>query len=107
MNKVKFTKGAWEIKVVEDDKEYIRIRGTSLGRRYKICNVIDTKNHHNKVANWCKWEREEAMANAHLIKAAPKIYKLLEEIAVSMECSHGVDTEEIFRLLEEARGEVN
>lgn len=106
MSEARFTKGVWEVKAIEDDKEYIRIRGTSLGRSFKICNVSDLKNHHNTVAAWCKWEREESMANANLIAAAPKMYKMLEEIAISMECEHGVNTDEIFRLLATARGEI-
>ena len=44
-------------------------------------------------------------SDAHLIAAAPDMYKLLDEIAVSMECFHGVDTNSIYELLAKARGE--
>lgn len=48
----------------------------------------------------------EQAANAALIAAAPEMYKLLESIAVGMECSHGVDTDSIFKLLAKARGDI-
>jgi hypothetical protein len=106
MSEEKFTKGDWEIKAVEDDKEYIRIRGTSLGRRFKICNVLDAKNHHDG-SNWCKLEREEAMANAYLLKSAPKMYKLLMHLVLH-DCINDVSLDtEVHTLLAEARGEIN
>lgn len=37
---MKHTKGPWQILPEECDKPYIRIRGTVLGRRYKIANVV-------------------------------------------------------------------
>jgi hypothetical protein len=45
-------------------------------------------------------------ANAHLIAAAPEMYEMLNNIAISMECEHGVDTNAIFELLAKARGEL-
>ncbi|WP_428614329.1 hypothetical protein [Pseudoalteromonas sp.] len=77
MSETKFTKGPWEILPAEDDKEYLRIRGTALGRRYKIANVIDLKFHHDE-SKWCKLEREESVANANLIACAPDMYEMLE-----------------------------
>lgn len=47
----------------------------------------------------------ERKANAELIAAAPEMYEMLESIAVSVECFHGVDTDSIFKLLAKARGE--
>jgi hypothetical protein len=106
MSEAKFTKGDWEIKPIENDKAYIRIRGTSIGHRFKICNVSDTKNHHDG-SNWCIREREEAMANAHLIKTAPKMYKLLMHL-VSHDCINDASLDkEVHTLLAEARGEIN
>lgn len=35
-----YSKGPWEIKPEEVDKPYIRIRGTRLGGRFKIANVL-------------------------------------------------------------------
>lgn len=79
MSDEKFTKGSWSILPIEEDKEYIRIRGTVPGGRYKIANVSDMKNHHTD-QDWCLSEREESMANAHLIASAPELYKALSEV---------------------------
>ena len=99
MSETKFTKGEWAILPIENDREYIRIRGVVLGGRYKIANVLDLKNHHND-AEWCKIDRAVSMANAHLIAAAPKMYKFLDDLANG----RGVDYP-IEKLLSEARGE--
>lgn len=71
----KFTEGKWKILPEECDRDYIRIRGTALGRRYKICNVL-TPVYENVPSR----EAEETRANAKLIAAAPLMYKALEEI---------------------------
>lgn len=78
--KTKFTKGEWRIFQPEQDKEYIRIRGSELGCRFKIANVIDLKFNHNG-QDWCKIERDESIANAYLIAAAPEMYEILESAA--------------------------
>lgn len=75
----KFTKGEWDILPIEEDKEYIRIRGTVLGGRYKIANITDLKHHHDG-SDWCESERLESKANAHLMAAAPDMYEMLEII---------------------------
>lgn len=54
----KFTKGKWVVLPLEEDKEYIRIRGSVLGGRYKIADVIDLKFHHQPDKQWCMRERE-------------------------------------------------
>ena len=46
-------------------------------------------------------DSESLKANAHLM------YEMLNDIAISMECEHGVDTNAIFELLAKARGEKN
>lgn len=85
MSEVKFTKGEWSILPIEDDKEYIRIRGTVLGCRYKIANVTDLKFHHDG-KDWCLRDRIESAANAQLISRAPNLYHALkrtnEELAL-------------------------
>lgn len=55
----------WELKPEEIDKPYIRIRGTALGRRYKIANVLMPvyKGSH-------EYEIEETRANAAFIVRA-------------------------------------
>jgi len=77
MSETKFTKGEWDVLSIESDKEYIRIRGTAIGGRYKIANVTDLKLHHDG-KEWCLREREESLANAHLIARAPNLYHALK-----------------------------
>ena len=103
MSETKFTKGEWAILPIENNREYIRIRGVVLGGRYKIANVSDLKNHHND-AEWCKIDRAESMANANLIAAAPDMYKLL--IRIQQEGGLSVARHKsISKLLAKARGE--
>lgn len=69
----KHTKGPWIALPEECDKPYIRIRGTILGGRYKVANVITPFYdgiHHR--------EAEETRANARLIAAAPDLLNALE-----------------------------
>ena len=47
-------------------------------------------------------DNSEDYANAALIAAAPEMYDLLEKISIAMECFHGVDTDEINKLLAKA-----
>lgn len=70
----KFTEGPWSILPIEDDKEYIRIRGTVLGGRYKIADVHDLHFVASAEYAWVVAEREESKANAALIAAAPEMY---------------------------------
>lgn len=77
MTQTKFTKGPWVVKPIEDDKEYIRVRGSVLGGKFKIANISDLKDHHYD-HDWCKFDRAESLANAHLIAAAPEMYEALE-----------------------------
>lgn len=113
MSEARFTKGDWVVLPFEDDKEYIRIRGSALGGRYKIANVIDLKDHHNG-SEWCKRERAESMANAQLIKKAPDLYEAVEMASILMgklnkNTKSGNEFSELKshfdRLLAEARGE--
>jgi hypothetical protein len=103
-SETKFTKGDWQLLPLEDDKEYIRIRGTVLGCKYKIADVDDMKHHHSQDKQWCKLEREEAIANAHLIAAAPELYAMLDRYATTLDFD-GYKTDDIKELLAKARGE--
>jgi hypothetical protein len=62
------TPGPWTTLDEECDKPYIRVRGTRLGRRFKIANVLDPiyENVHPS-------EAEETRANARLIASAPDL----------------------------------
>ena len=69
----KHTPGPWRILPEECDKPYIRVRGTVLGARYKVANVITPSYEgvHER-------EAEETRANARLIAAAPELLEALK-----------------------------
>lgn len=77
MSEFKGTPGPWEIKPEEVDKDYIRIRGTLLGGRFKVANVLTPfyEGAHER-------EVKETRANAHLIAAAPELLEALEMLMV-------------------------
>ncbi len=68
MNEPKYTPGPWAVLPEECDKPYIRVRGTRLGGRYKIANVLTPvyEGAPDREAN-------ETRANARLIAAAPDL----------------------------------
>lgn len=70
-----YSKGPWEIKPEEVDKPYIRIRGTRLGGRFKIANVLTPI-----YENFPQLELDEVRHNARLIAAAPELFELLVSI---------------------------
>jgi hypothetical protein len=78
------TPGPWSVLPEECDKPYIRIRGTRLGGRYKIANVVTPV-----YEGASSQEAEETRANARLIAAAPDLLKTLEEL--SLYVSHNGD----------------
>lgn len=69
------TPGPWKSLPEEADKPYIRIRGTALGRRYKIANVMDPG-----YSGVTDQDFDETRANARLIANAPDMYAALLEI---------------------------
>lgn len=73
----KHTPGPWEAQPEEAHRDYIRIRGTQLGLRYKVANVLCPM--YPGVADA---ELLETRANARLIAAAPE---LLEALKVARE----------------------
>lgn len=75
MTQFKGTPGPWEIKPEEVDRPYIRIRGTQLGGRFKVANVLspDYDGVHHR-------EADETRANARLIAAAPELLEALQII---------------------------
>ena len=70
------TPGPWKCLPEEADKPYIRVRGTALGRRYKIANVMDPR-----YSGVTDQDFEETRANARLIATAPDMYAALQEIS--------------------------
>jgi hypothetical protein len=71
----KHTPGPWQTLPEEADKAYIRVRGTRLGSRYKVANVVtlDYAGVHPR-------EAEETRANARLIAAAPELLEACETL---------------------------
>ena len=67
------TPGPWQVLPEESDRDYLRIRGTRLGQRYKIANV-----HHDPLAYY-PWHADETRANARLIAESPVLLALVEE----------------------------
>jgi hypothetical protein len=79
MSKQAHTRGPWQQLPEEVDKSYIRIRGTQLGRRYKVANVL-TPTYEGAPEQ----EAEQTRANAHLIAAAPDLLQALIEVTASL-----------------------
>lgn len=71
----KYTIGPWKVLPEEVDRNYIRVRGTAFGYRYKIANVVNPSCDHSPQP-----EAEETRANARLIAAAPELLEALETI---------------------------
>ena len=84
----KFTKGPWQVLPEEADKDYIRIRGTVCGGRYKVANV-PTPTYEGVHPR----ELEETQANAALIAAAPELLAALEAVIewYDMEADHSIE----------------
>lgn len=80
MSNAQHTPGPWEAKPEECDKPYIRVRGTVLGSRFKVANVLTPVYegvHHR--------EAEETRANARLIAEAPELLEALERLSAQCE----------------------
>ena len=75
MSTANHTPGPWQLLAEEVDKPYIRVRGTRLGGRYKVANVVTPtfEDVHPR-------EAEETRANARLIAAAPEMLEMLEAV---------------------------
>jgi hypothetical protein len=73
----KYTEGPWQIMPEEVDRDYIRIRGTRLGQRYKIANVL-TPTHPGVSSK----EAEETRANAALIVTSPRLLACIKDIRI-------------------------
>ena len=106
MIETKFTIGHWVVKEEEEDKNYLRVRGTRLGHKFKIANV-DTTNYHEPNTVLYEKEKQEAIANANLIAAAPEMYEMLKECLDDELEMHGTTSlsDKISKLLAKARGE--
>lgn len=79
------TKGAWAVLAEECDKPYIRIRGTRLGVRYKIANVL-TPTYDGVDGR----EAKETRANASLIAAAPELLEFAQKFLNDYQSEDGM-----------------
>ena len=98
MNEFKGTPGPWQVLPEEVDKPYIRIRGTIIGHRYKVANVL-TPVYENVHAR----EADETRANAKLIVAAPELLEALRDLEARA-CVY-VNTSEAKAVIAKALGE--
>lgn len=73
MSEFKGTPGPWKILPEEFDKPYIRIRGTQMGKRYKIANILSPV-----YDGMTEREAEETRANARIVVVAPEMLKTLQ-----------------------------
>lgn len=75
MKEFKGTPGPWEIKPEEVDKHYIRIRGSNLGGRFKVANILTPfyEGVHER-------EAQETRANASLVAASPSLLGALQHL---------------------------
>lgn len=78
------TPGPWRVLPEECDKPYIRVRGSALGSRYKVANVLTPiyDGVHER-------EAAETRANARLIAAAPDLLAALQT-AVHLYTQYGL-----------------
>lgn len=88
MSEKAFTPGPWIVMHEESDKSYVRIRGTQLGERYKIANVLTPEYEGAR-----ELESDETRANANLISASPD---LLEALVVVFEMTIPKELKDIF-----------
>lgn len=77
------TPGPWRVLPEEADKDYLRVRGTRLGDRYKIANVHAME----RVAGDGPAGRVRAVthANARLIAHAPELHASLRKLLAEYE----------------------
>lgn len=75
MKEFKGTLGPWQALPEEVDKPYIRIRGTRIGGRFKIANILTPvyENVHER-------EADETRCNAQLIAASPDLLAALQSL---------------------------
>ena len=75
MSAAKYTPGPWKVLPPEDGVPYLRIRGTALGLRFKVANVLHAIRREGQAEY--PVEAEITEANARLIAAAPELLQTL------------------------------
>lgn len=105
MNRFKGTPAPWQILPEEIDKNYIRVRGTVLGSRYKVANVLTPLLCDRKFQEW-----EQTRFNANLIASAPELLSeliRLRNMIASYKYSIGDNLDITDAIIAKALGEVN
>jgi hypothetical protein len=74
MSEAKHTAGPWRL-LPDEGEGYLRVRGTRLGHRFKVANVM--------APNFLPRDELESKANARLIAAAPEMLEALQRAAQS------------------------
>lgn len=103
--KEKFTKGPWELG--DENNQYCEVQ---------IGETVCSLSRHDKMTGINVINRDEMLANAHLIMTAPKMYELLMKIKDDLFYKLSFEDQwlgalaegygvEIYSLLKEARGE--
>jgi len=77
----KNTPGPWQTLPEEVDRDYIRVRGTRIGCKYKIANVPHT------IIPGQTYGVDETRADARLIAAAPDLLAALEALTPILEAA--------------------
>ena len=95
------TPGPWSVKPEEVDRAYIRVRGTHLGGRFKIANVL-TPNYEGSHPR----EADETRANAHLIAAAPDLLAALQVMLRDYAAVHDIGDVEMQPAIYQARAAI-
>lgn len=85
MNTHQHTPGPWKVETPENNSLYWRIRGSQIGTRFKIANVL--------YAAETPHERNQAEANARLIAAAPELLRDLIELVDTVDGNYAELTE--------------
>lgn len=70
-----YTPGPWQVLPEEMGKNYLRVRGTQLGLRYKIADV-----RHVEYDKAPESEVKMTQANARLIAAAPEMLAIIQSV---------------------------
>ena len=79
MSAAKHTPGPWRVLPGESDKDYLRVRGTRLGQRYKVANVVGV----TSIPSRKEMDDAETAANARLIAEAPGLLVALQLLLIA------------------------